>query len=52
MSKEVKVLIVIGTMMIILGIISMYIDMELDSQCNQLTPNDSYKSTICEKYWK
>lgn len=46
------VLLSIAIIMIILGIIIEIIDMLIDHQCYQLTPNDFYQSTICERYWK
>ncbi len=46
------VLLIIAIIMIISGIILEVIDMLIDHQCYQLTPNDFYQSTICERYWK
>lgn len=45
-------LLVIGICMILLGLFLEFIDMMIDHQCYQLEPNDFYKSTICERYWK
>ena len=43
-------------LLIILGIISLIliqqvIGMLIDHHCYQLTPNEFYQSTICERYW-
>lgn len=52
MQKVVMILSIVGFVMIILGITITFIDMLIDHQCYQLTPNEFYQSTICERYWK
>lgn len=44
-------ILILGIFMIILGLFLEFIDMMIDHQCYQLTPNEFYQSTICEKYW-
>jgi hypothetical protein len=51
-EKIAIVLLIIAIIMIISGIVLEVIDMLIDHQCYQLTPNDFYQSTICERYWK
>ena len=51
-EKIAIVLLIIAIIMIISGILLEVIDMLIDHQCYQLTPNDFYQSTICERYWK
>ena len=43
---------IFGIFMLILAFILEFIDMMIDHNCYQLEPNDKYRSTICEKYWK
>lgn len=42
----------LGLTLIGIGWAIMIIEMLIDNQCYQLIPNDNYKKTICEKYWK
>lgn len=44
--------ILLGFVLIISIVFYELIDMWIDHQCYQLKPNDNYKKTVCEKYWK
>ena len=52
MRKLGIILFVIGCVMLLIGALWITIDMLIDHQCYQLAPNEFYKSTICERYWK
>lgn len=52
MRRDVMILIIVVIAMIALGVIIQFCEMMIDHQCYQLTPNDFYQSTICERYWK
>ncbi len=45
MRRDVMILIIVAIAMIVC-------EMMIDHRCYQLTPNDFYQSTICERYWK
>ncbi len=51
MNKAAIILIIIGISLIFIAIAFEVIDMLIDHQCYQLTPNEFYQSTICERYW-
>ena len=52
MNNRVEIiLVVIGIVFIAMGIAFEILDIIIDHQCYQLTPNEFYRSTICEKYW-
>lgn len=52
MRRDVMILIIVAIAIIALGVIIKFCEMMIDHQCYQLTPNDFYQSTICERYWK
>lgn len=52
MKKILIILIILGFAFIVLGVIIEIADMMIDHQCYQLEPNEFYRSTICERYWK
>lgn len=52
MDTKILVLLLGGSFLILLGIAIQFFGMLVDSQCNQLEPNENYKKTICEKYWR
>ena len=51
MNRAAIILVIIGISMIFIAIAFEVIDMLIDHQCYQLTPNEFYQSTICERYW-
>ena len=52
MDKRVLLIAIMGTLLIIIGILFSIVDMFIDHECYQLQPNDKYVSSICERYWK
>lgn len=50
-EKLIFVVLAIGALLVALGITFAVIDMLIDHNCYQLTPNEFYQETICEKYW-
>lgn len=50
--KKVLVLTIIGILLIVSGLfIRIYEEIE-EVSCYHLPPNEFYKNSICEKYWK
>lgn len=45
-------LVAIGILLMVIGFVWLFIEMMIDHECYQLTPNEYYQSSICEKYWK
>ena len=43
--------VIIGITLIAIGVIWTIVEMVIDHNCYQLTPNEFYKSSICERYW-
>ena len=52
MRKSVLIILVLGIVFGISIVFYEIVDMLIDHQCYQLEPNEKYRKTICEKYWK
>lgn len=52
MNKWFQICVIGGLLLITIGIIWQVVEMLIDHNCYQLEPNEFYKSSICERYWK
>lgn len=52
MNKLGITLLILSLILIVIGIVWEIVDMLIDNECYQLEPNDYYKSSICERYWR
>lgn len=43
--------VIIGIALIAIGFVWTIVEMVIDHNCYQLTPNEFYNSSICERYW-